>query len=281
MEETHGEHQHHGGETRLRNFIYLTFLVIVWASSFSIYKVALAHTPPLLFAGLRSLLAGLLLGIWIVSRGSQFRWRQCWPIYLLTALLNTVFFYGFQTVGIDYLPSGLLSVLIYFQPVLIGVLAWAWFGETMNATKIAGLILGFLGVIAVSWEGIQGQVSAIGIACGIAAAVSWAFGSLYVKKVFHLVDAMWMLTWQSLIGGAVLTVIGLGVEDWNAIAWNIPFWVGMLFGGTLGIPAAFYIYFKMISLGEAAESLPSRIWFRCWLSSSGRCFCPSRSPPRF
>jgi Permeases of the drug/metabolite transporter (DMT) superfamily len=249
------KHVHQGGENRAGNIIYLMFLVIVWASSFSIYKVALGHTPPLLFAGLRSLLAGLLLGIWIVyrDRGAQIRWRQCWPIYLLSALLNTVLFYGFQTVGIDYLPSGLMSVLVYFQPVLIGVLAWIWFGEAMNALRIIGLVLGFLGVVAVSWEGIHGQVSAAGIACGLAAAVSWAVGSLYVKKVFQQVDAMWMLTWQSLIGGAVLTVIGLGTEDWTAIAWNMPFWAGMLFGGTLGIPAAFYIYFKMISLGEASR----------------------------
>lgn len=85
------------------------------------------------------------------------------------------------------------------------------------------------------------------------AALSWALGVIYVKKVGRQVDSMWMVALQFIIGGAVLLAGGSVVESWSDITWNWPYWAGLLFGATFGVPIAFVIYFFLMNKGEASK----------------------------
>lgn len=231
----------------------LTFLVVIWGLCWPVFKVSLAYTPPLLFGGMRNLLGGIFLAVLLFPRRQLIRWRETWPIYFISALFNSILFYGSQTVGLEYLPSGLFSVIVYLQPVLVGVFAWMWLEESMSALKIAGLILGFLGVAAVSAEGLSGHISFLGIILALVCSASWALGTIYVKKTSSLVDAMWLVALQCLIGGTVLTGAGLGVENLASIVWNPTYWFGLLYGGLLGIAASWVIYYKLVQSGEASK----------------------------
>ncbi|TWT02473.1 DMT family transporter [Planomicrobium sp. CPCC 101079] len=231
----------------------LLFLVVIWGVSWSIYKVALEFTPPILFAGIRSLLGGLMLGLVLLPSWKRIRWRENWRAYCVSALLNAVFFYGLQTMGLEYLPGGLFSVLIYFQPVLIGIFAWLWLGESMTALKITGLLAGFFGIAVISADSFGGALSVPGIILALLAAVSWALGVVFVKKVSDTVDSMWMVSLQFIVGGVILTAVGTVVESWTDIIWNTSYFIGLGFGSTLGIPVAFVIYFHLINRGEASK----------------------------
>src|SRR5689334_8787842 len=131
----------------------ICFLVVVWGISWPIYKIALNFTPPLLFAGMRTLFGGLLLAILLISRRDKIHLKENWRIYTSSAILNVILFFALQTVGLMYLPSGLFSVLVYLQPVLVGLLAWFWLGESMSLVKVIGLVIGFVGVATVSSGG--------------------------------------------------------------------------------------------------------------------------------
>ena len=48
--------------------------------------------------------------------------------------------------------------------------------------KIAGLILGFAGVAVISAAGFGGHISIAGILLALGSAVSWALGTVYVKR---------------------------------------------------------------------------------------------------
>ncbi|KOF11026.1 membrane protein [Planococcus glaciei] len=231
----------------------LVLLVIIWGVSWSIYKLALEYTPPILFAGTRSFFGGLLLALVLLPAWRKIRWRENWKAYMISALLNAVLFYGLQTAGLEYLPGGLFSVVVYFQPVLIGIFAWMWLGEKMTAFKIAGLLTGFLGILVISADSLTGDISIIGIVMALLAALSWALGVIYVKKVGRQVDSMWMVALQFIIGGAVLLAGGSVVESWSDITWNWPYWAGLLFGATFGVPIAFVIYFFLMNKGEASK----------------------------
>lgn len=239
--------------SRRNMIISITFLVLVWGLCWPIYKITLAYTPPLLFAGMRPLIGGLLLSMLCFPKRKSIKWRENWRIYCISALLNTVLYFGIQTIGLMYLPGGLFSVIVYFQPVLIGIFAWLWLSETMSTIKIVGLITGFIGVIAVSVGGISGQASILGIILAMITAISWAIGVIYVKKVSPHVDSLWLVALQSVLGGVVLTCSGLGIESWSSITWNGTYLFGLIFGSTLGIPMAFIIYFKLVNSGEASK----------------------------
>lgn len=123
----------------------------------------------------------------------------------------------------------------------------------MTLLKLIGLAIGFLGILAVSADGLSGQVSLVGVLMALMTAVSWALGVIYVKKESGNVDSLWMVALQFIIGGTILTAIGTGVESWSDIVWNGSYLLGIGFGSSFGIPVAFVIYFTLINSGEASK----------------------------
>lgn len=228
-------------------------LVILWGVSFSIYKVALNDSPPLLFAGIRTFLGGLVvLGIALAQhKGPEF--RKNFLVYLISAIFNVVFFFGLQTVGLDYLPAGLFSVLVYLEPVLVGVLAWLWLGEQMSWRKVVGLILGFLGVAAISARSLTSHLSVTGVIIGILTAITWSVGTVYTKRAQARVDMIWLLAIQFLIGGILIAATGSASESWASIQWTPPFILCTLYGGFFGIALSWIIWFYLVKSGDATR----------------------------
>lgn len=231
----------------------ITFLVVVWGISWPIYKIALAYTPPLLFSGMRTLVGGFLLALLYVPKWKQIRWRENWPIYVISSVFNVILFYALQTVGLLYMPSGLFSVIVYFQPVLVGIFAWLWLGEAMTTFKIIGLIIGFLGVAAVSAGGLSGHIAILGIVLALITSLAWSIGTVYVKKVSHRIDSIWLVAFQCMIGGIVLTALGSSTEQWSDITWNVPYLIGLIFGIIFGISASWVVFFTLVNSGDVSK----------------------------
>ncbi|WP_338556887.1 DMT family transporter [Paenibacillus sp. KS-LC4] len=233
--------------------MYLIFLVFIWGINWPLSKYALDFSPPLLFAGIRTLLGGIvLIGFAIWKRG-PLRLKQNWPIYAIASVLNIIFYYSFQTIGLQYMPAGLFTAIVFLQPVLLGVFAWLWLGEAMYPLKIVGLLLGFAGVAAITAGGISGHISVWGVLLAIASAICWAGGTIYTKKMAPRVDPLWMTAMQVAIGGVVILAAGLASESWSDIVWNMSFIFDTLFISVFVIAIGWLIYFKLIGNGDAAK----------------------------
>lgn len=239
--------------SRWKTIVLIVSLIVMWGICWPVYKLALAYTPPILFAGMRTLIGGLLTALVILPRYRQIRWKQNWPIYLISALFNAFLFYGLQTVGLRFVPEGLFTVIVYLQPVLVGLLAWLWLGQRLSAKKMVGLLLGVVGVGVISVTGLSGHISAIGIVLAVATAVSWAIGTVYVKKVGNHVDALWLVAFQCSIAGAAMTAIGFRVERWSSIVWNAPYLTGLIFGAVFGIPVSWAVYYRLVRSGDVSK----------------------------
>lgn len=231
----------------------LAFLVLMWGVNWPLTKYALNFTPPLIFAGMRLLIGGLVLGLYAFPRYKTLRLKQTWHIYAISAVLNIIFFYGFQTVGLTEVPAGLFSSIVFLQPVLLGIGAWLWLGESMYGMKIAGLVLGFAGVATISIGGMTGKVSPEGVMLGLFSAISWAIGTVYMKRTSMKVDGIWMTAIPILIGGVVLTLTGTVTESWADVHWVLPFILDMLFISVFVIALGWLAFFKLVSSGEASK----------------------------
>ncbi|MFD1706105.1 DMT family transporter [Siminovitchia sediminis] len=237
----------------IKSALAIGLLVCIWGISWPIYKAALTFTPPLLFAGMRALMGGVLLTLILMPSWRKIKWREHWRKYSIGALFNAFFFYGFQTAALLFLPGGLSSVLVFLQPVLVALFAWLWLGEQMSILKMIGMLFGFLGILIISMDGFTGTLSPIGIIIALMGAVSWALGTVYVKTVSKQVDALWLVAIQFTLGGAVLTGMGMTTENVSDIVWNLPYINGLVFGGVFGVAVAFGLYFKLIHAGEAGK----------------------------
>lgn len=232
----------------------LAFILLIWGFMWPINKMALDYSPPILYAGLRILIGGLLLVALYWRTRNRIQWRKNWKPYVVCSVFIVVFFNGIQSIGLLYLPSGLFSVIVYIQPVLVGLLAWRMLKEPMNTAKAIGLLLGFIGVAAISINGMSiGGVNALGVLLAIATAASWAYGAVYIKKVGERVDAVWLTAIQSIIGGVVLTSTGLMAESWGDIVWNSTLIFAMIFTGIFGVAASWIVYFVLVKKIGASE----------------------------
>ncbi|MGI9048815.1 MAG: DMT family transporter, partial [Rubrobacteraceae bacterium] len=224
-----------------RRFAVAAFvtLVLFWGSAFTVIKVGLDYSPPMLFAGMRALFGGSAVGLAALVWSGKPHLRREWVVYLLLMLLNVVFFLGLQTLAIMNLPSGTAAVLIYLQPILTGLLAYLILGESLQVTKLVGLLLGFAGIVAVSAEGLSGTVSPMGIAFAVVAALSWALGTVYFKKAQEKVPLLWAIAIPFTFGGIVLTTFGLLTEPVSGITWNPALVASLLYAALIGTGLAY------------------------------------------
>ena len=231
-------------------------LVLAWSSSFSVVKVGLDYAPPVLFAGLRTLLSGVIMtGVALVWGGSPNLGRD-WRVFVYLGMFNVVLFIGAQTFAVLYLPSGTAAVLIYLQPILVGVLAWTVLGEPLTATKIFGLLLGFAGIVAVSSAGLldaAGEVTLLGVVSGVASALFWALGTVGFKRYEARIATLWAVAFPFLLGGAVLTTLGLFSERFSDISWTGPLVSSILYSAFVGTGLAWLLFFGLVRAGEASR----------------------------
>lgn len=228
-------------------------LVLMWGLSWSAIKIGVGYAPPVLFSGLRVLIGGLLLIPVAVAGRRSPAFRQHWRTYCISSVFNVIVFFGLQTIASEYLPSGLVSVLVYLQPILVGIIAWMWLGEALHPVKVIGLILGFLGVASVSVESLFGRTSGVGMLIAIAAGVGWAIGTVYSKQVQSRVPMMWLVCIQFLIGGVVLLLGGTALESWRSVHLTTPFILSLLYLSAIGASLSWATWFTLVHRGEVSK----------------------------
>jgi O-acetylserine/cysteine efflux transporter len=241
-----------------RRFVVLAFslLVLFWGSAFAVVEIGLRYSPPILFAGLRTLVGGISMVAAALLWGGSPNLRRDWPVFLLLALFNVVLFIALQTYAIVYLPSGSAAVLVYLQPIFVGFLAWVILGEELSAAKLVGLLLGFSGIVAVSSASLSGAVDALsplGVLLGAASALAWALGTVYFKKYEARVSTLWAVAVPFLVGGVILSALGLVEEPWEEDSMTGAFAASLLYSSLIGISAAWVIWFALVRAGEASR----------------------------
>ena len=193
--------------------IPLPFLIaafcLLWSSAFSVAKIGMADSPPLLLLAMRFLGAGVLIfGVAAIRRSLWDLNGRDVVVFAVLGVVNQATFLGLGYVGMHSISSGLSALVISANPVLTAVLA-AWFlNERMTWRKAAGLLLGVIGVAFVVESRIAGGVDhSAGIAFTIAALFSLVAGTILFKK-FAPAHGHW---------------IGNGVQNLSAGLTTLPF----------------------------------------------------------
>ncbi len=240
-----------------RRFTVLAFvlLVLFWSSAFGAIKVSLGYAPPVLFAGTRTLLCGAMIALAALVWGGRANLRRDWAVYLLLAAFNVVLFMGLQSFAILYMPSGSAAVVIYLQPILVGLLSYLILGESLSVAKVVGLLLGFSGVVAVSAGSLSGASlgTPAGVAFGVASALSWALGTVFFKKYGERLSTLWAVAVPFSLGGIFLTSLGLVLEPFSEISWAGTYVASLLYTAIVGTALAWLLWLGLVRAGEASR----------------------------
>lgn len=184
----------------------LLALYLIWGSTFLGMKFAIESFPPFLMAALRFLCAGSLLYMLLRGRGAPHptlaEWRGAAIVgTLLLAVGNGGVAYAQQTVA-----TGVAAMVIGTVPLWAVLFAGAW-GHRPRRGELLGIALGIAGVTLLSATGSL-QSSPTGAILLLLAAMAWAFGSIWGKRLPMPQGAMASAA-QMLCAGAVLAVTSL------------------------------------------------------------------------
>lgn len=167
-------------------------------------------------AGLRFVLAGAILGAWLVARHGRAALRigraQLGGAALVGMLLLTGG-NGLVVLAERTVPSGLTALVIASVPLWIVVFRLVA-GDRVAASLIGGVLVGFAGVaFLVVPRGASGEVDPIGLLMLVGATFSWALGTFASPRLRTPRDPLASTTVQMLAGGALLVVIAVAVGE--------------------------------------------------------------------
>lgn len=165
------------------NLAALILLSALWGGSFIFVRVAAPVFGPVLLIELRVLMAGLLLLGYIAATRRVPRFRVHWRHHLAVGVINSALPFVLIAAAELRLPASLASILNATTPLFAAVFAGLMTAERFTVRKVAGLLVGFAGVVVTIGLGPVPLTPAILLSCGLSlmAAVSYGLAPVYMK----------------------------------------------------------------------------------------------------
>lgn len=199
---------------------------LIWGTTYLAIKIALETIPPFLLGGLRYALAGAGLCAILAARGHRLPALSTWARLGVLGFFMLALGNGGVVIGAQWLPSGLVAVLIATSPFwMVSVEAFVSGGRQFHARQWAGLVVGFLGIVLLVWPDIMTGGSAgrdflWGVVAVQIACAGWAVGSAYTRRHVMPSDVIGAAAVQMLFGGVFLIVAGTLHGEWSRLAFN-------------------------------------------------------------
>lgn len=191
------------------------FLVVVFGTTFGAIKIGIVDGwPPLLAAGLRFTIAGLLvLGVARLTKQTKPLTRAEFRGATAVGLTVTSATFGALYCAEGVLPSGLAAVLSATSPLFAVALAIAGGNRRFEPTIAIGLIVATLGVVLVSGAGaVSGRPALLASIAIVASEIAFAWGLAQTKGLRATIPALQLAGTQQAVGGAVLLALSLAFE---------------------------------------------------------------------
>jgi drug/metabolite transporter (DMT)-like permease len=186
---------------------------VIWGSTYLAIAIAVQTLPPLLSAGLRFCLAGLVLLAFIAARRGLRVAREQLLGAAIVGLLLLVGGNGFVVLAERTVPSGLAALIIASVPLWIVVFR-RLAGDRIHASIFIGVAVGFAGVaFLVVPRGSGGTADGGGLLLLLVASVSWALGTFLAPRLRLPGDALLSTGIQQLAGGIVLLMLGAAMGE--------------------------------------------------------------------
>lgn len=234
---------------RVKVVAALLILYVVWGSTYLAIRIGVIELPPLLFAGARFVLAGLIMTAFALWQGHQLpQSRKDWKVIIIVGGLLLLGGNGLVVWSEQWIPSNQTALIVSVSALLI-----AWFGslgpnghKVRISTRVA-LVFGFAGVIGLlipehdySTEYMWAQVTVL------LATVFWAAGSVYSKRNRINTSSMMSAAMQMLFSGIMFCILGFSMGEQHQWVWSTNAIGSVLYLAILGSCLAYSAYHWLI-----------------------------------
>ncbi len=232
---------------RLRDAIDLLILAAVWGASFLFMRIAGPEFGPVVLIQLRVAIAALFLLPIFMVRGQVGELRIHWKKLGLIGTINSAIPFCLLAYAMLSLTGGFAAILNATAPLFGALIAWLWLADKLDGGRIAGLLVGFAGVIVLVWNKVSLDAGGVSIAvlAVILASALYGLGANYTKRHASDVSPLAIATGSQI--GATIVLLPATVFLWPAGPISASAWISVALMGIVSTAIAYVLYFRLIA----------------------------------
>jgi len=226
----------------------LLVLTLGWGCNWPLMKLALAEIPVWTFRSL-CVLAGAAGSFAIARAGGQpsLPPRAHWPRLLGVSLLNVTAWNILIAYGLTLVPAGRSAILAYTMPLWAALFSFLILREAIAPRGVVGLLLGMSGILLLlgeDWPSLR--AAPIGALLVLGAAMSWAMGTVLMKRFPTALPTSSFTAWQLLLGGVPIGAGALLLDAGKPIApLSSGAWVALMYNIVIAFIICYAVWFEI------------------------------------
>lgn len=239
----------------------LDFVVLaaIWGSSFLFMHLGAVEFGALPAAGLRVGIAALFLLPILIAKNQGPALRLHWKKLLLVGVMNSAIPFACLAYALLTISTGLSSILNATVPLFGAAIAWAWLGDRLQRSRIAGLLIGFVGVVLLATNKASFQPGSAALPTGWAvlaclfACFFYGFSASFTRRFLSGVPSLVLATGSQV--GAALVLAPLAWWYWPEHAVSAKAWLALIALGVICTGIAYVLYFRLIERAGPSKAL--------------------------
>lgn len=236
----------------------LLVLAAVWGTSFLFLRIAAPAFGPAALIFIRVGVASLIMLPLLALQGQFGELRRHWRPIFIVGLTSSALPYLLGAIGALALSAGLMSIFNATTPLWTAVIAWLWLGMRLSPLRVAGLAIGFAGVLFLVVDeaslatGANGVSVATALAATLAAPVFYGWSANYARRAMTGMAPLAMAA-----GSQAAAALVLAVPAALTLPSEMPGpgpWLAALLLATLCTAFAIIVWFRLIHSAGAANA---------------------------
>lgn len=248
------------GPARARVVAAFAAVYLIWGSTYLAIRYAIETLPPFLMAGVRFVVAGVVLYAWARWRGAGRPRRREWLAATVIGGLLLLGGNGGVVWAEQWVASGIASLIVATVPLWMVLFDWQFGGGVRPSGRVAGgVVLGLVGVaLLIGPAGLVGAsgVHPLGAGVLVLASLSWAAGSIYSRGAVLPASPFLATAMEMVAGGALLVLAGLATGEAGRLALDavsLRSLIGFVYLIVFGSLVGFTSYIWLLRVAEPAR----------------------------
>ncbi|MET0543074.1 MAG: DMT family transporter [Variovorax sp.] len=243
-----------------RWLVDLVLLAALWGASFLFMRIGAAEFGALPTAAVRVAIATLFLLPCLFFAGQARALAQHWKSTLAIGIFNSGLPFALFSFALLTIHTGLAAVLNATVPMFGALVAWAWFRDRPDTSRLVGLVVGFAGVAMLASRGDGEHASAGGAASSLwavlaclAACLSYGISASATRRYLGGVPSLATAAGSQI--GATLFLALPALWLWPVRMPSLHAWLALTVLGVACTGIAYILFFRLIAAAGPARAL--------------------------
>ena len=238
-----------------RDYRDLIILAAIWGSSFLFMRLSVAEFGPLALVEVRVGMSAIFLLVVAGFRGQLLAlWRNAARIgfsgVFAAGLPFLLFNYAVQTV-----PTSMMAVINAMTPLFGAIIARLWLKERLTRARVAGLMIGFIGIVLLVWEdlSLDGTGLGLGVLACLGSALCYGFAACFTTRYLKGIDPMAVAAGS--VSGAAIALLPTAIIAWPDTPVSASSWAAASTLALLCTGLAYIIFYRLVDRVGASRSI--------------------------